>query len=93
MPRADAGWQSLREPGKVVGAGNNPEVVVEWLSPLFAPGHWVPEQVERAAGCQSSARRGSALAAADPHVVVLGRCGFDLPRSLWSGRRSMRPNP
>jgi iron complex transport system substrate-binding protein len=24
--------------------------LVEWLSPLFAPGHWVPEQVERAGG-------------------------------------------
>lgn len=64
--------------------------VVEWLSPLFAPGHWVPEQVERAGGESVIGRAGErsressweALAAADPEVVVLGLCGFDLPRSL-----------
>jgi len=24
--------------------------LLEWLDPLFAPGHWVPEQIERAGG-------------------------------------------
>jgi ABC-type Fe3+-hydroxamate transport system substrate-binding protein len=24
--------------------------IIEWLSPLFAPGHWVPEQIELAGG-------------------------------------------
>ena len=64
--------------------------LVEWLSPLFAPGHWVPEQVERAGGVSVIGQAGQrshessweALAAADPEVVVLGLCGFDLPRSL-----------
>ncbi len=64
--------------------------LVEWLSPLFAPGHWVPEQVERAGGASVIGQAGErsrdssweALAAADPEVVVLGLCGFDLPRSL-----------
>ena len=27
--------------------------LLEWLDPLFAPGHWVPEQIERAGGDQS----------------------------------------
>jgi iron complex transport system substrate-binding protein len=68
--------------------------LVEWLSPLFAPGHWVPEQVERAggesvigsAGVRSREASWEALAAADPEVVILGLCGFDLPRTLeeWS---------
>jgi iron complex transport system substrate-binding protein len=68
--------------------------LVEWLSPLFAPGHWVPEQVERAGGASVIGKAGEhssestwdALAAADPDVVVLGLCGFDLARSLdeWS---------
>lgn len=64
--------------------------LVEWLSPLFAPGHWVPEQVERAggvsvigeAGARSRESTWDALAAADPQVVVLGLCGFDLPRTV-----------
>ena len=68
--------------------------LVEWLSPLFAPGHWVPEQVELAGGTavigslgeRSREASWEALAAADPDVVVLGLCGFDLSRTLeeWS---------
>jgi iron complex transport system substrate-binding protein len=64
--------------------------LVEWLSPLFAPGHWVPEQVERAGGASVIGEAGErsresswdALAEADPEVVVLGLCGFDLPRTI-----------
>lgn len=64
--------------------------LVEWLSPLFAPGHWVPQQIEAAGGISvigEAAQRSretswDALTAADPEVVVLGLCGFDLPRTL-----------
>jgi iron complex transport system substrate-binding protein len=64
--------------------------LVEWLSPLFAPGHWVPEQVERAGGASVIGQAGErsresswdALVEADPEVVVLGLCGFDLQRTL-----------
>lgn len=64
--------------------------LVEWLEPLFAPGHWVPEQVERAGGRSVIGQAGErsrqatweALAAERPEVIVLGLCGFDLPRSL-----------
>jgi iron complex transport system substrate-binding protein len=81
-------WQRL----DAVALRSNPRrlAVVEWLSPLFAPGHWVPEQVERAGGVSVIGQAGErshessweTLAAADPEVVVLGLCGFDLPRSL-----------
>ncbi len=64
--------------------------MIEWLDPLFAPGHWVPEQVERAGGTSVIGWSGTpsrelgwaALAEADPEVVVLGLCGFDLATSL-----------
>jgi iron complex transport system substrate-binding protein len=64
--------------------------MIEWLDPLFAPGHWVPEQVERAGGTPVIGWAGepsrelawAALAEADPEVVVLGLCGFDLATSL-----------
>ncbi len=75
--------------------------LVEWLSPLFAPGHWVPEQVKRAggvsvigpAGERSRESSWEALAAADPEVVVLGLCGFDLPRSLEEWAAFEVPEP
>jgi iron complex transport system substrate-binding protein len=81
-------WQRL----DAVALPSDPRRValVEWLSPLFAPGHWVPEQVERAGGVSVIGQAGErsrefsweALAAAEPEVVVLGLCGFDLPRSV-----------
>ena len=75
--------------------------LVEWLSPFFAPGHWVPEQVERAGGVSVIGQAGErsressweALAAADPEVVVLGLCGFDLPRSLEEWAAFEVPEP
>jgi iron complex transport system substrate-binding protein len=64
--------------------------LVEWLDPLFTPGHWVPEQVELAGGDsvvghpneRSREATWESLAEARPDVLVLGLCGFDLPRSL-----------
>ncbi len=62
--------------------------------PRVPPGRWVPEQIERAGGESVIGVRGErsrassweALAAADSDVVVLGLCGFDLPRARdeWS---------
>ena len=64
--------------------------LVEWLDPLFTPGHWVPEQVELAGGesvigqphQRSREATWESLAEARPDVLILGLCGFDLPRSL-----------
>jgi iron complex transport system substrate-binding protein len=64
--------------------------LVEWLDPLFTPGHWVPEQIELAGGesvigqpnQRSREATWASLAEAMPEVLVLGLCGFDLPRSL-----------
>ena len=73
--------------------------IIEWLDPLFAPGHWVPEQVHRAGGMPvigwqhepSRELSWSALAEADPEVIVLGLCGFDLPTSLREWARFEPP--
>ena len=75
--------------------------MIEWLDPLFAPGHWVPEQVERAGGLSVIGWAGEpsrelgweALADADPEVVVLGLCGFDLPTSLTEWASFEPPEP
>jgi iron complex transport system substrate-binding protein len=60
-------------------------VVLEWLDPPFAAGHWVPEMVELAGGRellgkprQPSYRTAwDDVRAAEPEVVVLAPCGFD----------------
>ncbi len=59
-------------------------MMLEWLEPPFAPGHWVPEQVETAggtcllglAGERSVTTTYDAIADADPEVLVLIPCGY-----------------
>jgi iron complex transport system substrate-binding protein len=64
-------------------------VVLEWTDPLFAGGHWVPEQVRRAGGVDVIAEPGShshVVSAADveraaPDVILVAPCGFGLERA------------
>ena len=60
-------------------------VCLEWLSPPFAAGHWVPELVELAGGIEPVAHRGADSArttwetviAVDPEVIIAMPCGYD----------------
>ncbi|HEX7955513.1 MAG TPA: cobalamin-binding protein [Pyrinomonadaceae bacterium] len=59
-------------------------LVLEWLDPPFAPGHWVPEQVAFAGGDASFGNAGGKsrtttaeeIAEYAPEVVVLAPCGY-----------------
>ena len=73
-----------------VGDSVRPRVVcLEWLDPLMAAGHWVPEMVELAGGRELLGRKGapsrriewSEVGDAAPEVVVLMPCGFDAERA------------
>lgn len=77
--------------GKVSQARSKPRVAcLEWLDPLYAAGHWVPEMVELAGGRdvlaikhEPSARvTMETLLDAAPDVMVLMPCGFDRERAL-----------
>jgi iron complex transport system substrate-binding protein len=72
-------------------------LVLEWLEPPFAPGHWVPEQVAFAGGDSTYGAAGekSRVATAEeiqdyaPEVIVLAPCGYykeDTLRALKSAR-------
>ncbi len=62
---------------------------LEWLSPLYTAGHWVPDMVEAAAGIDVLATAGTAshkvdwdrLCAAAPDVIILMPCGFTIERT------------
>lgn len=62
---------------------------LEWLSPLMASGHWVPEMVELAGGREVLGRSGAAsryvtsqeVAQADAEVLILMPCGFSIERT------------
>src|SRR4051812_21471829 len=72
--------QRLQRVGAAVAGRPRPRVVVlEWTDPPFAPGHWVPEMVERAGGSSVLGEPGEksfrttweAVANAQPEVVVV----------------------
>lgn len=63
---------------------------VEWLDPIYAAGHWVPEQVEIAGGeevlgiphQQSRPLNWEAVLEASPDALVLLPCGLSIERAL-----------
>jgi iron complex transport system substrate-binding protein len=70
-------------------------LMLEWLEPPFAPGHWVPEQVQLAGGDHAFGKAGQKsvtttaeeIRAYDPQVIVLIPCGYyqeDILRQLPS---------
>lgn len=72
-------------------------LMLEWLEPAFAPGHWVPEQVRIAGGDHAFGRTGqpsvtttaAEISAYAPEVVVLIPCGYykeDILRQLPQAR-------
>jgi iron complex transport system substrate-binding protein len=82
---------------------------IEWIDPLMTAGNWTPRLVELAGGRAVLAEAGrhssyvelAALAAADPDVVVVMPCGFDIARIRrelptlaarpeWAGMRAVR---
>jgi iron complex transport system substrate-binding protein len=63
---------------------------IEWVEPLMAGGNWMPELVEAAggvnlfgaAGKRSNWMQWDEIRAADPDVIVVAPCGYDLDRCL-----------
>ena len=59
---------------------------MEWLTPPFTSGHWMPELVELAGGVEGLAQKGKPstrisweqIVEYEPEVLILNPCGFDL---------------
>lgn len=84
---------------------------IEWIEPLMSAGNWVPEMVELAGGQNVLAESGKhsgyltwgELKEADPDVIVVMPCGFNLTRTRaelspllnhpdWPGLRAVKSN-
>lgn len=82
-------------------------LILEWTDPPMSGGHWTPGLVELAGGIPLLAHPGAnsqtlqwdAIAAADPDVIIVVPCGFDLVRAraavaelasnaTWNGLRA-----
>ncbi len=74
----------------VARSENRPTVAcIEWLDPVIAAGHWIPEMVETAGGRDALAEPGSPsyrmemqnLTETDPDILILMPCGMDVARA------------
>ena len=71
---------------RVAGLPRPRVVLLEWTDPPFSPGHWVPEMIEAAGGSCVLGTAGSkservlweTVHAAEPDLVVVAPCGYDL---------------
>ncbi len=64
--------------------------LLDWLEPLFDGGHWSPEIIDLAGGIPcfgaqkepSQRRTWEQLIAAEPEIIFIALCGFDIQRSM-----------
>ena len=80
--------ESVRQAVEGVAASQT-VACIEWMDPVIAAGHWVPEMVEIAGGTDALVRPGSPstridydrLVEVDPDALLLMPCGMDVPRA------------
>jgi len=84
----------------VAGARERPRVLcLEWFDPLFVGGHWVPQMVRLAGGCDPFGREGEPsfvinwpdVIAAQPEVIILMSCGYGRARNVETWRTTPLP--
>ncbi len=88
----EARLRAVRE--RVAGRPRPRVLMLEWLDPVFAPGHWVPEMVEIAggelllgeAGKRSEQVERERLEGLDPDVLLVEPCGYDLEQARADAR-------
>ncbi|MEM0980516.1 MAG: cobalamin-binding protein [Cyanobacteria bacterium P01_H01_bin.58] len=69
-------------------------VCIEWPDPLMAAGNWVPELVSLAGGVSMLSQTGqhspwitwNHLVKADPEVIILMPCGYDMAQTLHESK-------
>lgn len=91
-PAAEALVEGLKARIAACGRPRAPIKVacIEWIDPVMTAGHWIPELIEAVGARSLLADAGgpspyvtlAELAAADPDLIVISPCGFDVARSL-----------
>ena len=64
-------------------------ICLEWVSPFYVAGHWIPEMVEMAGGVNGAAKKGDSsrmisideIMDFDPDKIIFMPCGFDIDRT------------
>ena len=73
----------MRAISEAVLAAPRPRLAsIEWIEPLMPTANWMPELVEMAGAEHVAWRTWEDLAAADPDIILVMPCGFDLERAM-----------
>jgi iron complex transport system substrate-binding protein len=65
-------------------------ICLDWISPFYLSGHWIPEMIEIAEGINGIGKIGSSserismdkIQDFDPDKIIIMPCGFDIERTL-----------
>lgn len=94
---------------RVAGRERRRLAFIEWIDPPMSGGHWMPELIQAAGGISVFGETGASspwitwteVAAADPDVILVAPCGYDLTvteremrtlarDSVWQNLRAVR---
>ena len=76
-------------------------VAIEWVDPFFTSGHWIPEMIETAGGenlistekMPSRKMKLEEIKEANPDIIVIMPCGFDVKRTISEYNNVLVKNP
>ena len=76
-------------------------VAIEWVDPFFTSGHWIPEMIEVAGGenlislgkMPSRKMKLKEIKEANPDIIVVMPCGFDVKRTVNEYKKALAGNP
>ena len=76
-------------------------VAIEWVDPFFTSGHWIPEMIEVAGGenlislekTPSRKMKLEEIKEANPDIIVVMPCGFDVKRTVNEYKNALADNP
>ncbi|MCV0430257.1 cobalamin-binding protein [Nitrosopumilus sp.] len=75
-------------------------VAIEWIEPFFTAGHWIPEMIEIAGGTNMISHPGEhsrrldfkEIEEANPDIIILMPCGFDIQRTISEYNETLKNN-
>ena len=76
-------------------------LAIEWVDPFFTSGHWIPEMIETAGGenmisiekMPSRKMKLEEIKSANPDIIVMMPCGFDVKRTIFEYNNVLAENP
>ena len=75
-------------------------LAIEWISPFFTSGHWIPQMIQFAGGQNQISKIGEhsrrlkfeEIKNSDPDIIVLMPCGFDTKRTMSEYNKFLKNN-